>query len=113
MTTDRQFDVQSDFCRDVLISQLRETVSDSEAFDVRLCGITKIEFLNQVYTAMHKDGIAAYFPPCDEVQSWKIRFESEFDSADHSDIESEKRDRIRARYVKLFADFYELCFNYQ
>lgn len=112
MTTDRQFDVQSDFCRDVLISQLRETVSDSEAFDVRLCEITKIEFLIQVYTAMHKDGIAAYFPPYDEVQSWKIRFESEFDSADHSDIESEKRD-IRARYVKLFADFYELCFDYQ
>lgn len=62
MATDRQFEVQSDFCRDVLIPQLREAVSDSEAFDVRLSVITKIEFLIQVYTAMHKDGIAAYFP---------------------------------------------------
>lgn len=113
MATDRQFEVQSDFCRDVLIPQLREAVSDSEAFDVRLSVITKIEFLIQVYTAMHKDGIAAYFPPHDEVQAWKDRFESEFDVADHSDITSEKTSRIRTRYVKLFSDFYELCDDYQ
>jgi hypothetical protein len=113
MTTDRQFDIQSDFCRDVLIKRLREIVSGCDAFDIGDLALTEIEFLVLVYTAMHKDGIAAYFPPHDEVQAWKDRFESEFDEADHSDIEPAKKERIRTRYISLFTDFHKLCYEYQ
>lgn len=46
MATDRQFDIQSDFCRDVLVRRLREIVSGCDAIDIQDIALTELEFLS-------------------------------------------------------------------
>jgi hypothetical protein len=110
--SDTQFDIQSDFCRE-LISKLRLLVKGNCAFDLDDVEIHQIEFLLKAYIALHDAELAEVFPGHSEAKQWLDRF-----AAESAEFIKNREDQIacnkmRLRIIDLMTHFHQLCHDYQ